>query len=275
MKTTKKIHFFTEDGLRLCGIQQEAYDPKGTVLLAHGINTDKDEWNGFYKKISDKLNQNGYSSLRFDFRGHGESEGKQEDLTIKGMINDITAARRQIEPEKKVIIIASSFGAPPSILYINSHQADVEKLVLLNPVLDFNETFLKPHLEWALSSFNDDGFKHLSRYGYLLLDGSFKIGRSLINEMGTTKPYEILMQLKTEVLTIHGTKDTMVPFDVSKKYGKPNQKSDFIPIEGADHGFVEADDEKGNSKESIRNQDRVIKLIIQWIGGSWNDKNQA
>jgi len=34
----------------------------------------------------------GVASLRFDLRGHGRSEGRQEKLTISGVLNDIRAA---------------------------------------------------------------------------------------------------------------------------------------------------------------------------------------
>ena len=79
------------------------------------------------------------------------------------------------------------------------------------------------------------------------------------------KPYEFLREVKCPVLTIHGNKDTMVPYEISKKYGVPNQKSQFITLKGADHGFIDFDDESGESKESHKNKEFVIEKIVEWI----------
>ncbi|HUZ36208.1 MAG TPA: alpha/beta fold hydrolase [Streptosporangiaceae bacterium] len=53
------------------------------------------------------------ASLRFDFRAHGESEGRQEDLTIAGVVNDIRAAVKQVREAAgsgPVNLIGASFG---------------------------------------------------------------------------------------------------------------------------------------------------------------------
>jgi uncharacterized protein len=60
-------------------------------VLVHGGGVTREE-GGFFTRLAAGLAQAGVASLRFDLRGHGESEGRQEDLTIAGILGDINAA---------------------------------------------------------------------------------------------------------------------------------------------------------------------------------------
>jgi pimeloyl-ACP methyl ester carboxylesterase len=135
----------------------------------------------------------------------------------------------------------------------------------LNPVLDYDATFLNPRVDWAKKTFNKKGFKFLEENGYILLDGEYKLDAKLVAEFQLLKPYEVLQNIKCPVLTIHGDRDSLVPYLVSKKYGKPNQYSRFITIEKAEHGFVNWNDDEGVSKKSMENQKEVTQLLIKWI----------
>lgn len=262
-----KLFYRSGDGIKLCEIFTTPPNPKCYVLMAHGIAMDKNEWNNFYVDIAQKLCKRNFSSLRFDFRGHGESSGPQSEITIIGELLDVRASANEIFKRWKneVAIIATSFGAGPAILYAAQNKDKVKCLVLLCPVLDYVATFLEPMVPWANESFNEAGFRHLDEKGYLLLDGVFEIGAKLIEEFRIIKPYEYLRNVDCPVLTIHGDKDSMVPYEISKEYGTPNKHSKFITLEGADHGFVAFDDETGESEESIKNRNLVIEQILQWI----------
>ena len=64
------------------------------VLLMHGFSGNKQEKQGLLKEIADKLEQNGVASIRFDFNGHGESEGLFQNMTV---LNEIEDAKKVIE----------------------------------------------------------------------------------------------------------------------------------------------------------------------------------
>ena len=84
----EKIYYENYDNLKLCGILNETESKNTIVVLCHGIRGNKEEW-GVFTSLSEKLLENGYSSFRFDFNGHGESEGKDLDMTITKEINDL------------------------------------------------------------------------------------------------------------------------------------------------------------------------------------------
>jgi len=75
----------TRDGLRLAGtlVQPDVSTAKGVVLV-HGGGVTRDEA-GFFTRLANGLAAAGVASLRFDLRGHGQSEGRQEDLTLAGL----------------------------------------------------------------------------------------------------------------------------------------------------------------------------------------------
>lgn len=267
MVSEKKVFYQSNDGKKICGIIAKPQKEKGWILLAHGITMDKNEWGNFYVDIAHRLYKNNFASLRFDFRAHGESEGTQEDITIIGELLDLKASANKIFEnwDDGISLLGTSFGAGPSILFANQYKRRVKCLVLLCPVLDYTTTFLKPITPWARETFNKKGFKQLEERGYILLDDKFKLGSKLIEEFNVIKPYENLKDVECPVLTIHGNKDTMVPYKVSKQYGVPNEKSEFITLNDADHGFIALGDETGGSKESMKNKKFVIKKIVEWI----------
>lgn len=71
--------------------------------------------------------------------------------------------------------------------------------------------------------------------------------------------------LSIPVLTIHGDHDSMVPFEIAKKYGTPNNQCSFVTIEGADHGFTNPDDEDFTHPDTIRFRSVVFEKVLKWI----------
>lgn len=253
----KKKFYYDSDGLQLCAIFNKYVGDNacGNILFVHGIINDKDE-DGNFIEIANKFTKLGYNTFRFDFRGHGDSEGNSEDVTIEGELKDLENSIKKynqlLENESKYIIIASSFGAVSSILYTSTHEDRVEKLVLWNPVLDFEKTFLKAETPWGKTFFNEKGYSNLQKKGYITVPKTdFHFGKKLIEEFGKIKPYQILSTIKIPVLTIHGTEDTSVPYSVSKKYGVPNNLSKFISHK-SDHSFVGI-------------EETVIDETVEWV----------
>jgi alpha-beta hydrolase superfamily lysophospholipase len=252
---SKKILYESLDGTRLSATWQNAVEPsRGVVVLAHGITATREE-DGVFTKLAEVLAQNGLHSLRFDFRGHGASGGAQEEMTLTGELKDLTASVNYARSCSSLPlgIVAASFGAASACCYSEA-SSDVRCLVLWNPVLDLRKTFLEPELPWAQQSFNPQGFAFLKQHGYLLLDGHFKIGRRLIEQMRYQRPYECVSRLQIPVLTLHGDQDTYVPYEVSRRYGKPNLQSQFVTVPSSEHGFGRQQD-----------QDLVIPQTVTWF----------
>ena len=225
------------------------------AVLVHGLNNDMDE-DGSFVKLSKQLAKAGFNVLRFDFRGHGDSEGESQSVTIRGELDDLTTTIKTfdnlLQASAHFVLVSSSFGAAPSISYVSENPGKIERLVLWNPVLDFEKTFLKAETPWGRTFFNEEGYRNLEKRGFTQIpETDFKIGKPLVREFETTKPFRVLSSFTIPVLTIHGTKDTSVPYSVSEKFGRPNARSLFIS-HPTDHQFIGMEDE-------------VISETVSWI----------
>ena len=84
---------------------------KGIIMISHGITSNKEE-GGLFTQLAIQLAQAGYDSLRFDFRGHGQSSGRPVDMTIRGETDDLTAviAYARSQTAAPLGLVAASFG---------------------------------------------------------------------------------------------------------------------------------------------------------------------
>jgi len=75
------------------------------------------------------------------FRGHGESEGRSEEVTIAGEVidleNSINIFKSKIDNSLKITFIASSFGAVSSILYISKNERCNRKISFVESCIGF------------------------------------------------------------------------------------------------------------------------------------------
>jgi len=99
----RRVSIRTRDGLHLVGtLTVPDALPRRAVVLVHGGGVTREE-GGFFARLAGGLAEKGAACLRFDLRGHGESEGRQEELTLAGILTDITAAlevvRGEVAPE--------------------------------------------------------------------------------------------------------------------------------------------------------------------------------
>src|SRR5947209_7356352 len=122
----------TLDGLHLAGT---LVTPGGTaeraVVLVHGGGVTREE-GGFFTRLAVGLAEAGVVSLRFDLRGHGESDDRQEDRTLTAHLNDIRVALahvREAAGASTISLLGASFGGGLSVYYAAKRPAELERLV--------------------------------------------------------------------------------------------------------------------------------------------------
>lgn len=236
MKETA-LRITSTDGILLdARLTQTDKTPKGMILLVHGIASEKEE-GGLYTRLAAALAEAGFDSLRFDFRGHGQSSGNSVDMTIRGETEDLSAAvacARQ-HSNAPMGILAASFGTVSTMNYLQAH-SDIHTLVLWNPVLDLQHTFIRPQMPWGKALFSDEKRMEMEQTGVLRI-GAHPYGRALFDEMEEHFPYRVLEELAVPVLTVHGDRDEITSYDLSMRYGAPNANSETLTLSGVGHGF--------------------------------------
>lgn len=234
----KKIFFETKDKLKLCGILEEPkIQTDKCVILAHGITVDKNE-NGLHKILAKELVEMSIASFRFDFRGHGESDGNQEDMTIKGELEDLRSTYELINKSfSRISLLGASFGGGITTLFAATNKYKINSMCLWNPVLNYEHVFLKPYLPW-LKDIKEKIKTDLEKQGWTKLGRSgFKTGNKLFQEMKNSKPFLELNKINCPVLIIHGDKDTKVPYKDSADYLNVFPNAKLITVKNAEHGF--------------------------------------
>ncbi len=263
--TEQSTNILAPDGIAIPATFTAIPNAERAVLFLHGITVNRDEYQGFHKQAANYLATKNVNSLRIDFRGHGESCTPQTDFDVISQVIDTNAAIKWMADRwdlGKFGIIATSFGSPPAV-FASLNNLKVDRLCLLAPVLDYRRTFLEPETEWARASFNDAAMRKSLAKGYLLLDGGFKIGIRLLEEMRLLDPTAALRRTLATVKIIHGNRDTMVPFATSIAAKEICPQITLIEVPNMDHGYADINDPTGNAPRSIENKKNIFEEFAE------------
>jgi pimeloyl-ACP methyl ester carboxylesterase len=257
------------DGLNLVGTLVQPVDQSNhAVVLVHGGGVTRHEA-GFFTRLAAGLAESGVASLRFDLPGHGESEGRQEELSLAAVLNAIRAARAHICQEAGVdaaSLVAASFSGGLAAYYAARRQADVERLVLFNPLLDYKQRFVDQKDFWRNDFLTEQAARDLAEQGFLPHSPTFKLSRALLNEVFWLDARRALADIQAPTLVVHGTKDTFIPVessrDADRRLTAPHR---LLEIEGAQHGFAVHDDPTYANPQSQIWQAEVIAAVCDWL----------
>lgn len=246
----------TPDGVQLdAALHKPTGTVLGNVLQVHGITVDLDE-GGIFRRLGDQLANSGFLALRFSFRGHGRSGGLQEGITIGGEIVDTLTAFRQLNSLNAgpTGLVAASFGAVSTSLILKRLLPRPFGLVYWNPVLDLTDTFLEPSLPWGLKNFGSRIAPALAGRGYVTVDGAFRLGPAIFEEMAQHDVRRAFCADRTPALVIHGDRDAAVSYSVARDASRERSSTEFATIQGSGHGF------DGRERE-----DAAISRTVAWL----------
>ncbi|UBU16450.1 alpha/beta hydrolase [Nonomuraea gerenzanensis] len=267
--TEQEITIRTIDGLHLAGtLVTPAEPPSHAVVLVHGGGVTREE-GGFFTRLARGLSDVGLASLRFDLRGHGDSEGRQEELTLSAILNDIRVALRHVSDATgagELTLLGTSFTGGITAYYAAKCPDEISRLVLFNPRLNYKERTIDSRPFWQNDHLTDEAASQLSSQGYLLHSSALKHGRAIYNEVFWLRPHEALGEVAAPTLIVHGTKDTFVPVEASRaavpQFRAPCR---LVEIDGAQHGFAVHDDPQYLDPQSQEWQAFVIRTVAEWL----------
>ena len=250
----EKIYYENYDNLKLCGILIETESKNTIVVMCHGIRGNKDECGAFIK-LSEELLKIGYSSFRFDFNGHGESDGLDKDMTITKEISDLETTVNMLQEKgyKEIVLLGGSFGAGIVSLFPFEKYNNVKAIVLWYGCLDYDYARFG-------NLFTEENMKQAEKDGYYTSRSmntaeEFKFGLELFKETYKYKPYENLIKCNLPKLFVHGDKDSALPFKLSETVSKQCSNSIFKLIKNGEHTFM-------NSNTAIN---EAIDVTINFI----------
>ncbi len=208
------------------------------VVMFHGFTGNHIEAHFIFSRLSKVLEKAGISSIRFDFRGSGDSDGTFEEMTLSSEISDAyVVAQYARQNFDKVGILGFSMGGTIALLTLKKINPDA--LCLWAPAAKNREIFSVgiPSIPIDLKFFDVGGIRVSKKFSQEVLSfDAFK----------EAKNYE------KPALVVHGTSDQTVPFVHSKALVREFKKGNLIPIDGSDHVFSSFEWSEKAISESVK-----------------------
>lgn len=229
----EKVYFQNSKGDKLYGILSMVSDlSRPVIIIAHGHHSTKDRKS--YTIIQGILNKKNISTFRFDFYGHGESEGKFENATVSEAVDDILQAIVFLKSRgfEKIGLIGSSYGGLASIMAA-SKSKDLYILALKSPVSNYEER------EKAVKSKEElDDWKRKGYTKYKEDNEEIKLNYIFFEDFKNNNGYKAAPKIKAQTLIVHGDNDQSVPLKQSIKTSKLIPNCQLKIVKGADHRYT-------------------------------------
>jgi hypothetical protein len=224
---------FKSEGYRISGILHlpEQKNPR-CVIASHGLLSGKNSEK--YIALGEQISREGMAMLRFDFRGIGESEGREEDNTISKKIADLSSAIDFIRTYpilgNRIGLIGSSLGG------------------LLSLIKASGDKQIKAVVIWATPLHLDDLGSKKQEEDYPLPPEAF------FEDLPKHRLLPLLHKV-SNCLVIHGEEDELVPLDQALGiFYNLSVPKEIHVIGGADHRLT-----------GPAHRQRAIELSVDWF----------
>jgi alpha-beta hydrolase superfamily lysophospholipase len=204
------------------------------IIASHGLLSSKESEK--YIALGDRLSEEGFAMLRFDFRGIGESEGSVEGDTISRRVMDLGSAiefvRSRRDLRNRIGLLGSSLGGYVSLLKVPQAQEEKIRAVVI----------------WATPFHLDDLKSNKGTEGHPLPPKAF------FEDLPKHRLLPILPKV-SNCLVIHGEKDELVPVDQAWEiFNNLAAPKEIRIIEGGDHRLTDA-----------AHRSRALELSTAWF----------
>ena len=244
-----------QGGLSMKVSLPEGFDPAcdscHMVILMHGIFSSKDY--PPMPNIARALAKEGIASIRFDFDGHGDSEGKMIDMTVANELSDAKAIwdyASSLPYVTGISLLGHSQGGVIASMTAGDESISADSLILIAPGYVIKEACQD-------GRFFGNTFDPGDPPEYIKCFHHFKLGRNYMLQTQELDIYGVSAGFQGPVCIIHGSKDGTVPLWCSEKYMDIYSNAEMHIVEGENHLI-------------IRKQKEVIGIILDFMKQTLN-----
>ncbi len=236
-----EVVYVDGDHGRLKGLIQKPELQQGEkcpmVVFCHGFNGTKD--GPLFELVADTLQAHGIASIRFDFNGHGESEGEFKDMTVPNEIIDakkVVEYVRDLSYVSDLAIVGHSQGGVVASMTAGELSAELGEpafrtVVLMAPAAVLRDDAIRGSVMGTTFDPFDPG-EYVEMWG-----GALKLGGNYIRAAFSLPIYETAAKYQGPALIIHGNGDRVVPYTYGERFHQIWPKSELVIQEYFDHGY--------------------------------------
>lgn len=201
---------------------KNSIENRPSILILHALTGKKE--NKTINFLAKNLPNYCYTTIQFDFSGHGESEGKLEEATISKQIADIKSILSNLNEidTKEVILIGNSFSVITALAFARNKKS-VAALILLSGRANYMEYI--------------NSLKKVENK-YKLFEEIF-IDENFVKDYKRYNPLKIIKKINIPVLIIHGGNDEVIPKEDAQLFYATSSSvmKELFIVPKADHRY--------------------------------------
>jgi len=233
----KDVMFETQDSVRLKGWFIHSEKSQAVIICLHGYPGNKSDILPALVFLYPE-----FSLLFFDFRAHGESEGRYTYFGLKEFL-DVEAAIRHIKnnenlKDKKIGLWGYSMGGAVGIK-ASSEYKNIDAIVTDSAFANFPEMIIYY-------------YKQLGPLKYIFGGIARVLGRAVLkSDFIQNSPEYAIGNIKCPILIIHSVTDDFVPYTHAERlFEKAPEPKELMEVKGDHSGLDRAFTEEYQSKVS-------------------------
>lgn len=218
------------------------------VILMHGFGGRKE--GRMFEAIANGLERQGIASIRFDFNGHGESEGDFVNMTVPNEIEDALCVYEyaaSLGYVRGIALLGHSQGGVVASMAAGKIGRRVKALVLMAPAAVLRDDAIRGNTFGKI-------YDAQNPPEYVELFRGQKLGRGYILSAQSLPIYETAFRYKGKVCVIHGLSDRIVPYTYGERYAQGYKHCELHLLRNENHGF------SNNMAEAVR-------IAVDFISG--------
>ena len=265
---------FMVDGQKVIGTLNipDGVSKPPVVLLLHGFTGSRNELEipavkeGIFSRAAKAWADKGMASLRIDFRGNGQSDGKFEDMTMEGLIADAKAALDFLAAspdldKDKIAIVGWSMGGAVAASVAGRTEHDLDAVALWAPATNMGSSFallVGPELMKAGMAAKDVPATMKMPWG-----AEVKLKAGFFESMYRIDPVAEIETYDGPLLVAVGTKDDVV-------YPQPASGQVLIDYhEGPEELWVKPMDHVFNAFQGVEMVDELIAKTGEFVSANF------